>query len=155
VNPYCRVEEPYRTQFRGLASYTIPRADVLVSGTWSVTPGDSLAANFVANNAYITANPGDVALGRPLSGGASNVTINLIEPATFFAETRKNIDLRVSKILRYGRTRTQVGVDIYNILNADTVTTYNQTFNPTTTTWLTPNAIVPARYVRFNVDVTF
>jgi hypothetical protein len=155
VNPYCRVEEPYRTQVRGLASYTIPRADVLVSGTWSMNPGEDLEANFVANNAYIANNPGDVALGRSLSGGAANATINLIEPATYFAEWRNNIDLRISKIIRYQRTRTQVGVDIYNLLNADTVTTFNQTFNPANNTWLTPTAIVPARYVRFNVDVSF
>lgn len=66
-------------QFRGLASYTIPRADVPVSGTWSVTPGDSLAANYVVNNAVV--NDGPHPLGRNLSG-ASNVTINLIERAT-------------------------------------------------------------------------
>ena len=66
-----------------------------------------------------------------------------------------DIDLRVSKILRYGRTRTQVGIDVYNLMNADTVTAFNQTFSPTSTTWLTPNTIVPARYVRFNLDVSF
>jgi hypothetical protein len=153
VNPYCRVEEPYRTQFRGLASYTIPRWDVLVSGTWALNPGNTLAANYVATNATIAAGPQP--LGRPLSGGANNVTVNLIPPSTFFAEWRNNIDLRVSKILRYGRTRTQVGIDVYNLMNADTVTGFNQSFNPNSDAWLTPQDIVPARYVRFNVDVSF
>jgi hypothetical protein len=148
TNPYCRVAEPYRTQFRGLVSYTIPRYDVLVSGTWAINPGDDIAANYVVTSA--TARP---TLGRNLSSG--NVTVNLIPPETFFAEYRKNIDLRVSKILRYGRSRTQVGVDIYNVLNADTVTSFSQGFNPNTTAWLTPQGIVPARYVRFNVDVAF
>ena len=36
--------------------------------------------------------------------------------------------MRVAKILRFGRTRTQVGLDIYNLTNTDVVTTYNQTF---------------------------
>jgi hypothetical protein len=155
TNPYCRVEEPYKTQIRGLASYTIPRIDVLVSGTWAFNPQGDLEANFVANNAYITNNPGAQPLGRSLSGGAANVTINLLQPETVYPEDRNNIDFRVSKIFRYQRTRTQVGIDIYNVLNADTVTGFNQTFNPNTTTWLTPTAIVPARYVRFNVDVSF
>jgi hypothetical protein len=148
TNPYCRVVEPYRTQVRGLVSYTIPRADVLVSGTWAINPGNSLAANYVVTSAF--ARP---TLGRNLSSG--NVTVNLIPPETFFAEYRKNIDVRVSKILRYGRTRTQVGIDVYNLLNADTVTGFNQSFNPTSTAWLTPQDIVPARYVRFSMDVSF
>jgi hypothetical protein len=105
------------------------------------------------SNATIAAGPQP--LGRPLAGGANNVTVNLIQPSTFFAERRNNIDMRLSKILRYGRTRTQVGIDIYNLMNKDTVTGFSQTFSPTSTTWLTPTAIVPARYVRFSADVSF
>jgi hypothetical protein len=153
VNPYCLTNEPYRTQIRGLASYTIPRVGVLVAGTWSVNPGASLAANYVVNNAVIAGGPQP--LGRVLSGGAANVTVNLLEPNTVFGERRQNIDLRVSKIVRFGRTRTQVGIDIYNLMNTDTVTAYTQTFSPTTTSWLTPNTIVPARYVRFNAQIDF
>ena len=40
------------------------------------------------------------------------------------------IDLRIAKILRFGRTRTNVGVDIYNLFNSSAVLTYNQAFNP-------------------------
>ena len=57
--------------------------------------------------------------------------MNLIEPSTFFADRRNNIDFRVAKIFRFGRTRTQVGLDIYNLTNTDVVTSYNQTFSPT------------------------
>ena len=56
--------EPYLTSIRGLATYTIPRIDLQVSGTWRNDPGDDLAANFVASNAYIAANG---TLGRDLS----------------------------------------------------------------------------------------
>ena len=103
TNPYCRIAESFRTDFRGLATYTIPKVDVQVSGTWASIPGASLAANFVATNAWIAAGPQP--LGRNLSG-AANVTVNLIEPFTIFADRRNNIDFRVAKILRYGRTRT-------------------------------------------------
>ena len=40
--------------------------------------------------------------------------------------------MRIAKVLRFGRTRTNVGFDIYNILNAAPVLTYNQTYSPTT-----------------------
>jgi hypothetical protein len=153
VNPYCRIVEPYRTQIRGLVSYTVPRIDVLVAGTWSLNPGASLAANYVVRNSVIAAGPQP--LNRNLSGAGGTVTVNLIPPSTFFAERRTNVDMRLSKIIRYGRTRTQVGIDVYNLLNSDFVTQFSQVFSPTTTGWLTPQAIVPARYVRFNLDVNF
>ena len=94
-------------------------------------------------------------LGRDLSGGASSVTVNLIPPGALYGPRRNNLDFRVAKILRYGRTRTQVGVDVYNATNTDYITTYNQTFDPTKATWLTPTGIQPARYARFSAQVDF
>jgi hypothetical protein len=71
-----------------------------------------------------------------------------------WGERNNNIDLRVAKILRYGGFRTQVGVDIFNLMNADTVTNYNYNFVPGGT-WLTPTTIVPARYARISVQMDF
>jgi len=151
TNPYCRQVEPYLTSVRGLATYTIPKIGLQVSGTLRNDPGDSLAANFVATNAYIASNG---TLGRSLSGGA-NITVNLIEPNTLFSDRRNNIDLRIAKIFRYGRTRTQLGVDVYNLTNTDVVTSFNQTFNPANTTWLTPTGIQPARYAKISAQFDF
>jgi hypothetical protein len=151
TNPWCRVEEPYQTQIRGLATYTIPRVDVQVSGTWASNPGPELAANYVVTSAI--ANVGPQPLGRNLSSG--NVTVNLIQPGTFYADRRNNVDLRIAKIIRYGRTRTQIGVDVYNLTNTDVVTSYNQTFSPTSTSWLTPTGIQPARYMKISAQVDF
>jgi hypothetical protein len=122
---------------------------ITVSGTWSSNPGLSLAANYTVSNAIVKQS-----LGRDLSGGASNVSVNLIPPGTFFADRRNNIDFRFSKIIRYGRTRTQFGLDVYNATNTDVVTGYNQTFVPNGS-WLTPTDIQPARYVRANVQFDF
>jgi hypothetical protein len=151
VNPYCRVVEPFRTQFKGLATYTIPTLDVQVAATWASVPGSSLAANFVATNAWIAAGPQP--LGRNLTG-ANSVTVNLIEPNTVFAPRRNNIDFRIAKILRYGRTRTQVGVDVYNVTNTDVATGFNQRFIAGGA-WLTPTSIQPARYARITAEVSF
>jgi Carboxypeptidase regulatory-like domain len=151
TNPHCRYAEPYRTDFRGLAAYTIPRADVQVALTWISVPGEYLEANFVADNAWIASGPQP--LGRPLSG-ASVVTVNLIPPYTMFADRRNNMDFRVAKIFRYGGTRAQVGVDIYNLMNVDVVTAYNQTFVPGGP-WLAPTALQPARYARISLEIDF
>ncbi len=34
LNPYCHVESPWQTAFRGLVTYTIPRIDVLISSVF-------------------------------------------------------------------------------------------------------------------------
>jgi len=149
TNPYCRIDEPYLSEFKGLATYLVPKLGVQVSGTWASIPGNDLAANYTVTNAI--ANAGPQPLGRNLSSG--NVTVNLIAPATYYAPRRTNLDFRVAKVLRYGRTRTQIGVDVYNVTNTDVVTTYNQTF--TSTSWLTPTAIQPARYVKISGQFDF
>ena len=103
------------------------------------------------------ANSGPQPLGRNLSSG--NITVNLVPNATLYSDRRNNIDFRVGKIFRFGRTRTQLGVDVYNILNSDTVLTYNLAYvSPTATApsnWLTPATIATARYAKFNLQIDF
>ena len=152
VNPYCREVEPYLTSLRGLATYTIPKIDLQVSGTWRNDPGDPLRANFIVNNAWIAAGPQPLL--RNLSD-AANVTVNLIEPNTYYSDRRNNIDMRLAKIVRFGRTRTQIGVDVYNLTNTDVVTGFNESFDPTKTTWLTPTTIQPARYAKISAQFDF
>jgi len=152
TNPYCHIAEPYATAATGLATYPIPKVDVQLSVTWQSKPGPSLAANFVANNAWIAGGPQP--LGRALSGGAANVTVNLIEPNTYFAPRQNNFDLRVAKIFRYARTRAQIGFDLYNLTNTDVVVGFNQTFVPGGS-WLTPTQIQPARYFKISGQFDF
>ena len=123
ANPYCRVVEPFLTSFRGLATYLVPKVDLQVSGTWRSDPGPELAANYVVTSAI--AQP---SLGRALSSG--NVTVNLVEPGTLYGDWINNIDMRIAKIFRFYGTRAQVAVDIYNLLNTDVVTAYNQGYSP-------------------------
>jgi hypothetical protein len=147
ADPYCRIVEPFQSSFRGLATYVVPKIDVQVSGTWRSDPGDELRADYVVTNAVALPS-----LGRNLSSG--NVTVNLIPRGTLYADRRNNIDLRVAKILRLAGTRTQVGLDVYNVMNTDAVTTFNNGYSPTGA-WLTPTGIAPARYVRLNLQVDF
>ena len=152
ANPWCRVVEPLQTSFRGLATYIVPKVDVNLSVTWRSDPGPDLAANYVVTSAIALPS-----LGRNLSSG--NVTVNLVEPGTLYGARQNNLDMRIAKILRFRGTRAQFGVDVYNLLNTDVVTAYNQGYTaPTATTgsiWLTPNAILPARYVRLNMQLDF
>jgi hypothetical protein len=151
TNPWCRIVEPYLTSIRGLATYTIPKVGVQVSGTLSSNPGPMELANYVASNAVIAAGPQP--LGRALTGG-SNVTVNLVQPGTLYGPRISTLDFRAAKILRYGRTRAQIGVDVYNLKNTDVATSYNNTFVQGGT-WLTPSTILPARYAKISAQFDF
>jgi carboxypeptidase family protein len=150
TQPYCRIVTPFQTSFRGLASYIVPKIDVQLSATWRSDPGVELSANYVVNNAI--ANSGPQPLGRNLSSG--NITVNLVPRGTLYGDRVNNLDLRIMKVLHFGRTRIQAGADIYNVINSDTVTLYNTTYSPTGS-WLVPNAIATARYAKINVQVDF
>ena len=133
----------------------MPKLDIQVSGTWRSDPGVDLQANYSVTSAI--ANSGPQPLGRNLSSG--NITVNLIPPSTLYADRRNNIDFRAAKILRFSRTRAQLGIDVYNILNSDTVTAYNVAYVAPTATapsnWLTPSTIATARYLKFNLQLDF
>ena len=109
-----------------------------------------MTANFFQTNAAILA-----ALGRPIAGGASTVTLDLARPGEVYPDRLNTVDMRFTKIIRIGRTRTNVGVDLYNLFNANTGTSFNQNFGTDGSTWLRPNGILNPRYVRFNATVDF
>jgi hypothetical protein len=150
TNPWCNTATGWVTRYTGLGSYTVPKVDVLLAGTFRSDQGGALAANWVVPNALIQPS-----LGRPLSNNAPNVTVNVVEPGTLYGDRINEIDLRLAKILRFGRTRTNVGFDVYNITNAAPVLSYNQAFSPTTTTWLTPTGVLQPRFWKFSVQVDF
>jgi hypothetical protein len=150
---FCHQEEPMLTTARFFGVYTIPRIDVLISGTVQSSPGPLAAANYVATNAILAASS---TLGRPLAGGAANIPVNVVEPGQMYVERLNQLDLRFGKVFRFsGRTRTSVNVDLYNALNADTIRTINNSY----ASWLPggprPTAILLARFVKFSATFDF
>jgi hypothetical protein len=146
ANPFCHVATSFLTQVKFLGSYGLPRVDVQISGTFQSLPGPQILANFNAPNAIVAPS-----LGRALSGGAANVTVNLVEPGTMYGERMNQLDLRFAKILRFGRTRTRVNVDVYNALNSGAVLAQNNSFGA----WQQPTLILVARFVKFSAQVDF
>jgi hypothetical protein len=144
---FCRVVTPYLTQFKGLGSYMIPKVEVQLSGTFQSKPGGQLAANYNVPNAVVAPS-----LGRPLSGGAANVLVNLVEPGTMYGDRINQFDFRAAKVLRFGRTRTMLSVDLYNAFNSSAVQTYNQTYGAA---WLTPTLVLPARFMKVSAQLDF
>jgi hypothetical protein len=159
----CRVVEPWLTQVRGLAAYTVPKIDVAISASFQFKPGTlgvggndtatngtSVAANYNVPNAVASAS-----LGRPLSLNAANTPVNLLLPGQLYGDRVNQVDMRFAKVLRFGRTRTLVGLDLYNLFNANPGLTYGQAFGTNGATWLRPQTVLYPRFVRFNATVDF
>jgi hypothetical protein len=114
--------------------------------------GNSLSANYNVTSAILQAQTG-----RPLAPGLPFQTVNLLLQGHTFPDQLNSLDLRVGKNLRFGHTRTNVAIDIYNLFNSNTGTAYNQTYDPVTNgaTWLAPTQVLNARFARFNVTFDF
>jgi hypothetical protein len=149
TSPYCHVAYGVLTQLRGLGAYTIPRIDLQVSAVFQSKPGALLAANYAVPASVVAQS-----LGRLPSGNVTNVTINLIEPGSMYGDRLNQLDFRLAKILRFGRTRTTVGIDLYNVLNSSAILTYNSGFVPGGS-WLQPNGVLTGRMGRINAQFDF
>ncbi len=147
---FCDSIPPFRTTFKLSGVYQLPW-DFQMSGSFQSIPGARVDANYDVTAAVA---------GRPVLGSQSNQTfvrINLVESNTMFLDRRNQLDLRFSKIFRFGRYRIQGFADVFNVLNAGTVVRVNETYsnNPATNTWLRPQAIQDGRYLRFGTQMTF
>jgi hypothetical protein len=166
----CAATEPWLTTLRGLVTYVVPRVDVLLSSsfrsaanvqpstvnTYVATNGLSVSANENVTTAVLTAQQST--LGRGLVAGLPFQTVDLTLPGQVYPDRVNSLDLRAAKVFKFGRYRTNVGFDFYNLFNADTGTAFNQTFDPPPSngaTWLRPTTILGPRFARFNVTVDF
>jgi len=147
TNPWCDVDRSL-LRITALGSYTVPKIDVLVATTFRSEQGQELAANYNASSANTT-------LGRPFSGASPTIAVNLIEPGTLYGDRANQLDLRIAKNLRFGGTRTNVGLDMFNIFNSNPVLTYDQSYSPTTTTWLRPTSVLQPRYFKISAQLNF
>ena len=95
------------------------------------------------------------ATGRPLRTGVTTETVNLLVPGQLYGERVNNLDMRVAKVVRIKRTRANIGVDFYNLTNSSPVLTYNNTYSPTSTAWLTPTSVLAARVAKIGATFDF
>jgi hypothetical protein len=173
----CDSNNPFQTTLRGLATYTIPKIDVLVSATLRSQPVVRLSADLNLPNTCIgwgsTAQTGCPQfatqtvlglLGRlptgSLSDGTTTIAIDDNQRQLWDDSRRTQIDMRFAKIFRFGRTRTDVGVDVQNLLNTNYATSRDSTYQVVNVTqpggtWNNPTAVYTPRFVRLNFTVNF
>ena len=92
----------------------------------------------------------------------TTVTVPLLLNNEMWGERVTTMDLKLAKNIRFANRRLEVGVDVYNFLNSDAITSYQTTYtpdNPATpaneNTWLQPTGLVSPRFVRVQVQFSF
>jgi hypothetical protein len=162
----CNNVEPWQTTLRGLGSYTIPKVDVLVSATVRSQPPTLIgatpltSANWQVPNSVIAAALGHLPVGATATG---TTVVPLIddEHRVYADERRTQVDMRFAKIVRFGRTRTDIGVDLFNLFNTNYATGFNTTYiyntdnTPRPSGWATPTSIYNPRFVRLNFTINY
>jgi hypothetical protein len=158
----CRNEEDWQATLRGLASYTIPKVDVLISATVRSTPPVQVNATWRVNTAqFITP-----LLGHAPStsvGTTTDITLTDNDHKLYVGGRRTTVDMRFAKVFRFGSRRADIGVDLNNALNTNYPTTYNSQFTQgqdqlnvvRPSGFLTPTAIYNPRFVRLNFTLNF
>lgn len=145
----CRKVELWQTQLRGFAAYTLPRIAVLVSGIVRSQPIVSFGGGGL---------PGAVPEGNSAGLSALYATpmgqVNLLQPGRVYGERINQIDLRVGKQLNVGRGLASLAVDVLNLSNANTPTSYQQNYG-NGSQYLQPLTILNPRVARLNVTVDF
>ena len=142
---FCDNIPPFRTILKGSVSYELP-FDMQLSGSYSGRPGSSVSANYQVTS---------LIAGRTIygnTGGTQQIQVNLIEPNTVFLDYVSQLDGRVARNFRFSRFRMQGFVDVFNVLNAGTVLSVNNTFG---NSWMSPTSILTGRTIRFGAQMTF
>jgi hypothetical protein len=143
---FCENNPPFRTQLKLNGAYSLPW-ELKASAVFQSIPGVAYNANYTASNALIQPS-----LGRPLSGGAANVTVNLIEANSQFEDRIIQLDFRFSRTFPIGNGRIQAMFDVYNALNGSAILAVNNTYG---NSWRSPSGILDARLFKFGVQYDF
>jgi hypothetical protein len=147
---HCAWTEKLQTQLKFIAAYTVPRIDVQLSASYQGIPGRERSANYTAPNAVVAP-----LLGRNLAGGAANKNLQLLAPQQFFDDRLNLLDMRVGKILRFGGKRTQISLDMFNVLNSSGLLSANSTYTSPTAAWEIPTQIPGARLMKITAQLEF
>jgi hypothetical protein len=104
-------------------------------------------------------------LGRLPSGsqatGNTTIAITDNDHRLYSGERRTQVDMRFAKILRFGSTRADIGVDVGNLLNTNYATDWEDVYQYSVGnalmggTWNNPTAVYTPRFVRLNFTVGF
>ena len=150
----CETGNPYQKQFKMNASIPLPW-DMQTAVVYQNLPAPGYEANYtVSKNDIKGLVDRTTGLPRSLSGGASSVTVDIVQPLSQFLDFRiQQVDVRWSKLFHLqGSKKFQFNFDIYNMLNNASTLWVNNTVG---SKWLNPQATLNARLFKFSLQYDF
>jgi len=146
---FCKNAPPWSAGANYKVSGVLPLAyGVQLSGTYQNLPGIATDASFVLGPTAVQGQ-----LGRRLTGGGADRTIQLVDPGSYYPEGRgSQLDFRVSKRFQVGGVRIEPQLNLYNALNANDVIAVTTRYGPA---WENVANVLPARLIKLGVQVDF
>lgn len=147
---FCHTESPFLTQVKLNGAYQIPKVAVVVSATFQSIPGPP-----VQGQTTVT----ERAPGVPLVG-SSTQTVGIVPfdvngfltvVGSEYGDRLNQVDFRISKLLRFAKTRTMINLDVFNVFNGSTVTTENVRIGA----FRQPTNIMLGRFVKIGAQFDF
>jgi hypothetical protein len=164
------INNPFQTNVRANASYTIPWVDVLMGVVYQSRPGVTIDADWdvpfsaaVWESASAHRAAGTEFFDTTGTTGSATQEVNVLDLGDMYGERRTLVDLNLQKNIRFASKRFSFGVNIYNVFNSDAITGYEDDFIPDdpatpaveVNPWRTPTSILSPRFMRFTVSVDF
>ena len=149
----CHMEQNWLPQVKFLGSYTIPKVDVQLGFSFQSIPGVEYAATYAAPNSDVSRPVSQGGLGRLPAGAVATGTTNvaLIQPGSTYGPRFNQVDARLGKVVRFGGRRAVASLDLFNVLNSDTVSNASAVYS----TWLAPSAVVAPRLMKVSLTFDF
>jgi hypothetical protein len=144
----CHMAQKWLPQVKFLGSYTVPKIEVQLGGSYQSIPGIEYAATYSDPNTDVQKT-----LGRlPTNGVVTGTTsVALLQPGGTYGTRFNQLDLRLGKILRIGHTRQNISLDIYNVFNSAVISGASASY----ATWLAPTSVVPPRLLKASWTLDF
>jgi hypothetical protein len=155
LNPYCHQESPWETSFRFGATYTIPRIDVFVSSVYTdkTNVQTDQIVSLIANYQMTAGDQAAAAaqIGRALTS-TGQFQVNLLAPGDVYGPRVRQWNFGAKKFINFGSQRLTVGLDLYNLLNNNVTTAFNNAFVPNVAGWSSPTSYMNPRVFRLNAE---
>jgi hypothetical protein len=153
---FCRQTQSwsYLTQVKLNAVAPLPWG-MQVSAVYQDIPGITQNSTAVFSNTQIfpSLNRNLAACPAPTGACSATVVASIVTPYTQFEPREHQLDLRFSKGVQFGRARIQGNVDLFNVFNIGTVQLVQARFGGPT--WLTPQSVLSARFVKIGGQIVF
>lgn len=150
----CETGNPYQNQFKMNAAIPLPW-DMQTAVVYQNLPAPGYEANYNMSKGEVKGLiDRTTGLPRALSGGVATVAIDLVQPLSQFLDLRiQQVDVRWTKLFHLGGSqKVQFNFDIYNLLNNASTLWVN---NLVGSNWLTPQANLDARLMKFSLQYDF